>query len=117
MSTQKKSCLPLKDVWNLRKPSPDLLQATQEIRGYGRACWRDRPAQRDRDRQDAWRGQHRHRAGHDHAGLAPLIGVRLTTLLVVRVIGIELLMAVALAAFGVFVAGHIRRMEGFSVVM
>ena len=43
--------------------------------------------------------------------------MRLTTLLVVRVIGIELLMAVALAAFGVFVAGHIRRMEGFSVVM
>ena len=49
--------------------------------------------------------------------LAPLIGVRLTALLVVQVIGIELLMAVALTAFGVFVASHIQRMEGFSVVM
>jgi ABC-2 type transport system permease protein len=49
--------------------------------------------------------------------LAPLIGVRLTALLVAEVIGIELLMAVALTAFGVFVASHIQRMEGFSVVM
>ncbi len=49
--------------------------------------------------------------------LAPLIGVRLTPLVVVEVIGIELLMAVALTAFGVFVASHIQRMEGFSVVM
>jgi ABC-2 type transport system permease protein len=49
--------------------------------------------------------------------LAPLIGVRLTALLVIQVIGIELLMAVTLTAFGVFVASHIQRMEGFSVVM
>jgi ABC-2 type transport system permease protein len=49
--------------------------------------------------------------------LAPLIGVHLTWLVVVEVIGIELLMAVALTAFGVFVASHIQRMEGFSVVM
>ena len=49
--------------------------------------------------------------------LAPLIGVRLTPLVVIEVIGIELLMAVSLTAFGVFVASHIRRMEGFSVVM
>jgi ABC-2 type transport system permease protein len=49
--------------------------------------------------------------------LAPLIGVHLTALLVGEVIGIELLMAVALTAFGVFVASHIQRMEGFSVVM
>jgi len=49
--------------------------------------------------------------------LAPLIGVRLTPLVVVEVIGLELLMAVSLTAFGVFVASHIRRMEGFSVVM
>ncbi len=49
--------------------------------------------------------------------LAPLIGVRLTWLVVVEVIGIELLMAVSLTAFGVFVASHIQRMEGFSVVM
>lgn len=49
--------------------------------------------------------------------LAPLIGVHLTWLVVLEVIGIELLMAVALTAFGVFVASHIQRMEGFSVVM
>ena len=49
--------------------------------------------------------------------LAPLIGVRLAALLVLQVIGVELLMAVALTAFGVFVASHIQRMEGFSVVM
>jgi len=49
--------------------------------------------------------------------LAPLIGVRLTPLLVAEVIGLELLMAVSLTAFGVFVASHIQRMEGFSVVM
>jgi len=49
--------------------------------------------------------------------LAPLIGVHLTPLLVIEVIGLELLMAVSLTAFGVFVASHIQRMEGFSVVM
>jgi ABC-2 type transport system permease protein len=49
--------------------------------------------------------------------LAPAIGVRLTWLVVVEVIGLELLMAVTMTAFGVFVASHIRRMEGFSVVM
>lgn len=49
--------------------------------------------------------------------LAPLVGVRLTPLLIVEVIGLELLMAVALTAFGVFVATHIERMEGFQVVM
>ena len=49
--------------------------------------------------------------------LAPLIGVHLTPLLVAEVIGLELLMAVSLTAFGVFVASHIQRMEGFSVVM
>lgn len=49
--------------------------------------------------------------------LAPLIGVRLTPLLVLEIIGLELLMAIALTAFGVFVASHIERMEGFQVVM
>jgi hypothetical protein len=49
--------------------------------------------------------------------LAPAIGVRLTWLVVLEVIGLELLMAVTMTAFGVFVASHIRRMEGFSVVM
>jgi ABC-2 type transport system permease protein len=49
--------------------------------------------------------------------LAPLIGVRLTVLLVIEVIGLELLMAIALTAFGVFVASRIERIEGFQVVM
>ncbi len=49
--------------------------------------------------------------------LAPLIGVRLTPLLVLEVIGLEMLMASALTAFGVFVASRIQRMEGFQVVM
>src|SRR5271166_4781110 len=49
--------------------------------------------------------------------LAPLVGVRLTPLLVVEVIGLELLMAVALTTFGVFVASRIQKMEGFQVVM
>jgi ABC-2 type transport system permease protein len=49
--------------------------------------------------------------------LAPLIGVRLTPLLVVEVIALEMLMAVGLTAFGVFVASRIQRMEGFQVVM
>jgi ABC-2 type transport system permease protein len=49
--------------------------------------------------------------------LAPLIGVRLTWLVVTQVVGLELLMAVTMTAFGVFVASHIQRMEGFSVVM
>ncbi|MGP0100828.1 MAG: ABC transporter permease [Solirubrobacteraceae bacterium] len=49
--------------------------------------------------------------------LAPLIGVHLTVVLVLEIIGLELLMAIALTAFGVFVASHIERMEGFQVVM
>ena len=49
--------------------------------------------------------------------LAPLIGVHLTATLVVEVIGLELLMAVALTAFGVFIASRISKMESFQVVM
>ena len=49
--------------------------------------------------------------------LAPLIGVHLTGPLVLEIIALELMMAVALTAFGVFVATHIERMEGFQVVM
>ncbi len=49
--------------------------------------------------------------------LAPLVGVRLTPLLVVQIIALELLMAIALTAFGVFVASRIQKMEGFQVVM
>jgi len=49
--------------------------------------------------------------------LAPLVGVRLTPLVVVQVILIELLMAVSLTAFGVFVASRIQKLESFQVVM
>ena len=49
--------------------------------------------------------------------LAPLIGVHLTALLVVEVIGLELLMAVAMTTFGVFIASRIQKIEGFQVVM
>ncbi|MHB8451587.1 MAG: ABC transporter permease, partial [Mycobacteriales bacterium] len=48
---------------------------------------------------------------------APLVGVRLTPLLVLEVIGAEMLMAVALTAFGVFVASRIQKIESFQVVM
>ncbi len=49
--------------------------------------------------------------------LAPLIGVHLTVLVVMAVIGLELLMAVGMTTFGVFIASRIQRMEGFQVVM
>jgi len=49
--------------------------------------------------------------------LAPLIGVKLTPLVVVEVIGLELLMAISLTAFGTFAASRTQRMEGFQVVM
>jgi len=49
--------------------------------------------------------------------LAPLVGVHLTVGVVLGVIGIELLMATALTAFGVFVASRIEKMESFQVVM
>jgi ABC-2 type transport system permease protein len=49
--------------------------------------------------------------------LAPLIGVHLTVLVVMAVIGLELLMAVGMTTFGVFIASRIQKMEGFQVVM
>ncbi len=49
--------------------------------------------------------------------LAPLIGVHLTALLVLEVVGLELLMALAMTTFGVFVASRIQRIEAFQVVM
>jgi ABC-2 type transport system permease protein len=49
--------------------------------------------------------------------LAPLVGIHLTPLLVVQVICLELLMAVAMTTFGVFVASRISKMESFQVVM
>jgi ABC-2 type transport system permease protein len=49
--------------------------------------------------------------------LAPAIGVHLTVLLVIEVIGLALLMAVALTCLGVFLASRIDRMESFGVVV
>jgi ABC-2 type transport system permease protein len=49
--------------------------------------------------------------------LAPLIGVHLTALLVVEVMGLELLMAVGMTTFGVFIASRIQKIEAFQVVM
>jgi ABC-2 type transport system permease protein len=49
--------------------------------------------------------------------LAPLVGVRLTALLIVEVIGLELMMAVAMTTFGVFVASRVKKIESFQVVM
>ncbi|MPZ70955.1 MAG: ABC transporter permease subunit [Actinobacteria bacterium] len=49
--------------------------------------------------------------------LAPLIGVRLTPLVVIEVLGIAFLMAFALTGFGVFVASRVTKMENFQVVM
>jgi ABC-2 type transport system permease protein len=49
--------------------------------------------------------------------LAPLVGIHLTPLLVLQMICLELLMAVAMTTFGVFVASRISKMESFQVVM
>jgi ABC-2 type transport system permease protein len=49
--------------------------------------------------------------------LAPLVGIRLTPLMVVEVIGASALMAFALTGFGLLVAGRIKRIESFQVVM
>jgi ABC-2 type transport system permease protein len=49
--------------------------------------------------------------------LAPLVGIHLTPLLVVQMLCLELLMAVAMTTFGVFVASRISKMESFQVVM
>jgi len=49
--------------------------------------------------------------------LAPLVGIHLTPVLVVQMICLELLMAVAMTTFGVFVASRIQKMESFQVVM
>ena len=49
--------------------------------------------------------------------LAPLVGVTLTPVVIVQVILIELLMAISLTAFGVFVASRIEKIESFQVVM
>ncbi|MDZ7733931.1 MAG: ABC transporter permease [Acidimicrobiia bacterium] len=48
---------------------------------------------------------------------APLVGVRLTPLVVIGVLAASMLMAFALTSFGVFVASRITKMENFQVVM
>lgn len=48
---------------------------------------------------------------------APLVGVRLTPVLVGQVMFAEMLMALGLTAFGIFVATRIQRLESFQVVM
>ena len=49
--------------------------------------------------------------------LAPVVGITLTPLLVVEMLGLELLMAICMTTFGVAVASRISRMESFQVVM
>ncbi|HEY8200982.1 MAG TPA: ABC transporter permease [Actinomycetota bacterium] len=49
--------------------------------------------------------------------LAPLVGIRITPLMVVEVMGASALMAFALTSFGLLVAGRIKRIESFQVVM
>lgn len=49
--------------------------------------------------------------------LAPIVGLRLTPLLVVEVLLTALLMAFALTSFGVFIASRMKKIEGFQVVM
>ena len=49
--------------------------------------------------------------------LAPLVGIRLTPLMVAEVMGASALMAFTLTSFGLVVAGRIKRIESFQVVM
>jgi ABC-2 type transport system permease protein len=49
--------------------------------------------------------------------LGPLVGIRLTFLLVVEMIALELLMAAAMTTFGLSVATRIQKMESFQAVM
>ncbi len=49
--------------------------------------------------------------------LAPAVGIRLTALTVVEVIGISLLMAFTVTTLGVFVAARIHKMETFQTVI
>ena len=49
--------------------------------------------------------------------LAPLVGVALSPLLVLEVLGLLFLLAFVLSSFGVAIASRMRTMEGFQVVM
>ena len=49
--------------------------------------------------------------------LAPLVGISLTFLLVVKFLGIALLLALSLSGFGILVATRMRSQQGFQMVM
>ena len=49
--------------------------------------------------------------------LAPLVGISLTVLLVVKFLGIALLLALSLSGFGILVATRMRSQQGFQMVM
>ena len=49
--------------------------------------------------------------------VSPLVGVALTPLLALQILGLMFLLAFALSAFGVAIASRMRSMEGFQVVM
>lgn len=49
--------------------------------------------------------------------VAPFVGVALTPLLVLQILGLMFLLAFALSALGVAIASRMRSMEGFQVVM
>src|SRR5919202_947299 len=49
--------------------------------------------------------------------VSPLVGVQLTPLLVLQILGLLFLLAFALSSFGVAIASRLRSMEGFQVVM
>ena len=49
--------------------------------------------------------------------VSPLVGVALTPLLALKILGLMFLLAFALSAFGVAIASRMRSMEGFQVVM
>jgi ABC-2 type transport system permease protein len=49
--------------------------------------------------------------------VSPLVGVALTPVLVVQVLGLLFLLAFALSSVGVAIASRLRSMEGFQVVM
>ena len=49
--------------------------------------------------------------------LAPLVGVHLSPVVVVEILGILFLIAFALTGFGIFVASRMQSMEGFQMIM
>jgi ABC-2 type transport system permease protein len=49
--------------------------------------------------------------------LAPIVGVKLSVILVLELVGMGFLAAFALTSFGVFVSSRMKKMEGFQAVM